>query len=121
MMFGKKKRIAELEAEVNRYRANLQNESAAHTTEENALRNQVEYLVRTIRQMDDQIFAMSQCADFNQMRPHFLTLSDGMTARKVAESNRIADILRPQLIETYKPAKADAQDDAVRALKNWNG
>lgn len=68
-----------------------------------ASRNQVEYLVRTIREMDDKIFAMSQCTDWGQMRPYFNTLHDGMTARKVAESNRIADILRPQLLETYKP------------------
>ena len=102
-MFGKKARIAALEAEVNRLTANLRNESAQHTAEEGALRNQVEYLVRTIRQMDDQIFAMSQKTDWVSMRPHFQTLSDGMTARKVAESDRIADILRPELIETYKP------------------
>ncbi len=70
-----------------------------------ASQNQVEYLVRTIRQMDDQIFAMSQKTDWGQMHPHFLTLSDGMTARKVVESDRIGDILRPQLEATYAPSQ----------------
>jgi uncharacterized coiled-coil protein SlyX len=105
MMFGKKKRIAELEAKNAR-----QADVITQLIEVNQdLRNQVEYLVRTIRQMDDQIWQMSQCTDWHQMRPYFVTLSDGMTARKVAESNRISDVLRPQLIETYKPP-ADGSD-----------
>jgi len=143
-MFGKKAKIAELEAELREQREyimKLQRESAEFVPQLRASQNQVEYLVRTIRQMDDQIFAMSQRTDWVSMRPHFQTLSDGMTARKVAESDRIADILRPELIETYKPhgespvqtsrpkligtynaqEKHDPQDDAIRALKNWNG
>lgn len=68
-----------------------------------AAQNQIEYLVRTIRDMDDQIFKISQNADgsWARVQPNIKTLCDGMTARKVAESNRISDILRPQLIETY--------------------
>jgi hypothetical protein len=113
MMFGKSKALRKLNADLidtvadqRQHIEKLQRESAEFAPQLRAAHNQIEYLVRTIRQMDDQIFAMSQCTDFNQMRPHFLTLSDGMTARKVAESNRIADILRPQLIETYRPTDA---------------
>jgi len=120
-MFGKKKRIAELEAELARQddailQAAMQLKPPL--SENRELKNQVEYLVCTIRQMgdqirqmDDQIWQMSQCTDWSQMRPHFNTLSDGMTARKVAESDRISDILRPQLIETY-----NAQTNAPKRL-----
>jgi hypothetical protein len=102
-LFGRK-RIAELEAtntNLNRRLEQWEIDWKAQQDAESKAHNQVEYLVRTIRQIDDQIFAMSQKTDWLSMRPHFQTLSDGMTARKVTESNRIADILRPQLIETY--------------------
>jgi len=71
-----------------------------------ALANQVEYLVRTIRQTDDIIFSISQCVDWESMRPRVAQLTDQMTARKVAESNRIGDLLRGELIETYAPGMA---------------
>lgn len=102
-MFGKKARIAALEKENAQLRANYINETNHNRTEEASLRNQLEYLVRTIRDMDDQIFRMSQCGDWNSMRPMFNKLQDGMTHRKVAESNRINDVLRTELISTYKP------------------
>lgn len=108
-LFGKR-RIAELEAERDRLRINLLNESDQHRIEEAASANQlagakaqVEYLVRTIRDMDQEIYNMGQKADWASQRPHFVKLHDEMTARKVAESKRIGDLLRPQLIETYKP------------------
>lgn len=66
-----------------------------------AAQNQVEYLVRTIRDMDQEIWNMAQKTSWEQQRPHFIKLQDGMTARKVAESNRIGDLLRPQLLDTY--------------------
>lgn len=68
-----------------------------------AARNQIEYLVRTIRQMDDIIFSMAQAADgsWKSVQPRFAQLHDQMTARKVAESNRIGDVLRGELINTY--------------------
>src|SRR5689334_4120857 len=67
-----------------------------------AAKNQIEYLVRTIRQTDDIIFSISQCTNWESMRPRVAQLTDQMTARKVAESNRIGDILRQELIDTYK-------------------
>lgn len=98
-----KKRERELEAEVDRLRANLLNESAQHRVEEQALRNQVEYLIRTIRQTDDIIFSIQQSADgsWKTVQPRFAQLVDQMTHRKVAESNRISDLIRPELIKTY--------------------
>jgi len=110
-LFGRK-RIVELEqanANLNRRLSEWEDQWKERNSESTALRNQVEYLVRTIRQMDDQIFAMSQCTDWNAMRPYFLHLSDAMTARKVAESNRIGDIMRQELIDTYTPRPINAQ------------
>lgn len=72
-------------------------------SENRALKNQIEYLVRTIREMDDKIFAMSQCSDWPQMRKYFTPLSEGMTARKVVESRRITELLVPELAKTYQP------------------
>jgi hypothetical protein len=71
-----------------------------------AAQNQVEYLVRTIRDMDQEIWNMGQKTDWNQQRPHFVKLHDEMTARKVAESKRIGDVLRGELISTYAPNMA---------------
>jgi uncharacterized coiled-coil protein SlyX len=102
-LFGKK-RIAELELALATEKACV--EGFIKDMEEErkisqGLRNQVEYLVRTIRQTDDIIFAISQCTDWTTMRPRVAQLTDQMTARKVAESNRIGDLLRPQLLDVY--------------------
>ena len=109
-MFGRKaRRIVELEtanAQLKHCLNEWQDIWSKDQKEVVGLRNQIEYLVRTIREMDDQIFSMSQCMNFLQMQPNLRTLCDGMTARKVAESNCIADVLRPQLIDTYRPINA---------------
>jgi multidrug resistance efflux pump len=66
-----------------------------------AAQNQVEYLVRTIRDIDEQIYKMSQCTSWAVMRPNFLNLEEGMISRKRAESDRIGELIRPELIKTY--------------------
>lgn len=104
-LFGKK-RIAELEAENARLRSNLLNEEAQHRTEETALKNQNEYLIRTIRDMDDKLFSISQCTDWPQMQPRISALVEEMTARKVIESKRIGSLITRELHETYKPESA---------------
>jgi len=68
-----------------------------------ALRNQVEYLVRTIRDMDQEIWNMAQRIDWNGKLPHFQKLYEEMIARKVMESKRIGEIVRKELIDTYTP------------------
>lgn len=65
------------------------------------LANQVEYLVRTIRDMDQEIWNMSQRTDWNSQRPHYNKLQEGMIARKHAESERINTIIRGEIIDTY--------------------
>lgn len=102
-LFGRK-RIVELERANDNLSQRLMQcdiEGAKAMKEARELRNQVEYLVRTIRDMDQEIWNMGQKDNWPAQRPHFAKLHDEMTARKVAESKRIGDILRPQLIETY--------------------
>jgi hypothetical protein len=67
------------------------------------LRNQVDYLIRTIRDMDDKIFSISQCTDWPQIRPRVAALVDEMTARKVNESKAIGRVITERLHEVYKP------------------
>ncbi len=87
------KRIKELE----RGNERLQNEVRM-------LKNQVEYLVRTIRDTDQEIWNMGQRTDWVSQRPHFVKLQEGMIARKHAENERISTIIRGELIDTYKPS-----------------
>lgn len=104
-LFGRK-RIRQLEESLadNNRLFNIQQIGWKESEERlSAMRNQVEYLVRTIRDMDQEIWNMAQKLDWPAQRPHFVKLQDGMTARKHAENERINDILRPQLIETYGP------------------
>jgi hypothetical protein len=97
-MFGRK-RIKELEA-----KNDSQFDHLMELARENeALRNQIDYLIRTIRQTDDRIFAMSQQLGWDNMRPIFAQLKDEMTARKVAESNRIGVLVEGELHNVYNP------------------
>lgn len=100
-MFGSKRRIAELEAANAKLQMDLVDERNRHHPDLLVARNQVEYLVRTIRDMDEQIYKMSQCNDWYGMQPHFRDLAEGMTVRKRAESDRIGELIRPELIKTY--------------------
>jgi hypothetical protein len=97
-LFGRR-RIAQLEESL----AQKDDEYTALASQLRAAQNQVEYLVRTIRDMDQEIWNMGQKTDWSQQRSHFMKLHDEMTARKDAESNRIGDILRGELIDTYAP------------------
>jgi septal ring factor EnvC (AmiA/AmiB activator) len=83
----------------------LQRADSQFQIDYHAARNQIEYLVRTIRDMDEQIYKMSQCSDWAQMRPNFQSLNEGMLVRKRAESDRINELLRPELIKTYNDQK----------------
>lgn len=90
--FGWKRKALELEAK-----------NSALKLEQIALRNQIDYLIRTIRDTDDKIFSMGQCTSWESMRPRFNILHDEMTARKVVESHRIGALITNELHDTYKP------------------
>ena len=88
--FFKKKSVAALKAE---------NEKL--TADARQLANQVEYLVRTIRDMDQEIWNMSPRTDWTTQRPHYNKLLEGTIARKHAESERIGTLIREETIKTY--------------------
>jgi len=85
-------------------RRNHQHETKITNLERELLakENQITYLVKTIREMDDQIFKMGQMMSWESMRPFFAALHEQTMARKVNESNRIRDILLPELNATYQ-------------------
>jgi len=55
-----------------------------------------------IRTIDQLIYRMSQCIDWHTMRPIFNELQSRQEKRQKAESNRITDIMRRELISVYK-------------------
>ena len=117
-LFGHK-RIAELRedlAQADESNTIAQERITRLETKNRELANQVEYLVRTIRDMDQEIWNMGQKTDWNQQRPHFRKLHDEMTARKVAESKRIGDVLRGEIIDTYSPSKQIGSPDWNREV-----
>jgi hypothetical protein len=78
-----------------------------------SLRNQIDFLVRTIRDMDDKLFSISQCTDWPQMRPRIAALVDEMIARKVNESKAIGRVIEDRLREVYKP-----EAEALKRITN---
>lgn len=87
MLFTKNARkISELSQEINRLHTKLLKERAKITS-----------LLKTIREMDDQIFRISQCQSFDQIRPHLNNLAEGMMIRKRIESDRISDLIVKEL------------------------
>lgn len=106
---GRKRRIQQLEeslADKERL-TNIQQlgwkETEAKLT---AAKNQIEYLVRTIHDMDQVIWDIGQQTSWEGMRPYYTKIQEGTIARKHAESNRIGDILRGELIDAYAPSAA---------------
>ena len=106
-LFGKR-RIAQLRDDLAQAdEANSAAQARARDLEakNRALANQVEYLVRTIRDMDGQIFQIGQLADgsWTRVRNNFANLHEGMMARKRAESDRVGAILSTEIIKAYAP------------------
>jgi len=106
-LFGKR-RIAQLREDLAQ--ADEQNSAAQARARDleaknRALANQVEYLVRTIRDMDGQIFQIGQLADgsWSRVRSNFANLHEGMMARKRTESDRVGAILQTEIIKAYAP------------------
>lgn len=96
-IFGKK-RIAELEKELSNITACYRNE----TNEINRLEASEYQLMTKIREMDQLIFAMSQCTSWEQMQPIFAKLKTFTDARMIDESNRIKQVLIPEMQKTYR-------------------
>lgn len=59
-------------------------------------------LMRTIRDMDQAIFSISQVApDWDRMRPLFAELLDGTNLRMSDENNRIKEVLIQEMQKAY--------------------
>lgn len=59
-------------------------------------------LMGKIRDMDTTIFSMSHCDSWEQMRPYFQSLLADTIARRTDESNRIANLLIPEMQKAYR-------------------
>lgn len=58
-------------------------------------------LMSRIRDMDQLIFAMSQCTDWPSMQPIFAKLKTFTDARMIEESKRIEKVLIPEMKKAY--------------------
>jgi hypothetical protein len=67
----------------------------------NSLDKANEVLIAQIREMDQLVFQMSQQDNWDNMRPYFNTLQNCTTYRMQHESNRIRDVLIPEIKKAY--------------------
>lgn len=58
---------------------------------------------RKIRDMDQLIFAMGQCTSWEEMRPIFVKLKTFTDQRMIDESDRIKQVLIPEMQKAYQP------------------
>ena len=81
--------------------------------------NEVLRLVALLRQQDQQIFRMSQCSSWEQMRPIFQSLCEATFDRMRNESDRIRTLMIPQIREAYLEAtpKAEPQTPQIEGGK----
>lgn len=59
-------------------------------------------LMQRIREMDQLIFAMSQCSSWTEMQPIFAKLKTFTDARMIDESRRIESVLIPEMKKAYR-------------------
>lgn len=59
-------------------------------------------LMSKIRDMDQLIFSMSQCTSWEEMQPIFAKLKTFTDARMIDESNRIKQVLIPEMQKAYR-------------------
>lgn len=63
--------------------------------------NEVLRLVALLRGIDQDLYKLSQCANFAEMRPIISRLCEGTFSRMQAESDRIRTLMIPQIREAY--------------------
>jgi len=71
--------------------------------------NEVLRLVALLRQQDQLILRISQCANFAEMRPLIAQLCEGTFQRMQDESDRIRTLMIPQIREAYLEAATKAE------------
>lgn len=76
----------------------------AHSDRNKVIENQeqtIREMADTIHSMDQMIYQMGQCPDWQSMLPLFNQLQTGQERRMEKESNRIRDIMCRELISVY--------------------
>lgn len=96
-LFGRK-RIAELE----RANTNLNRRLQQWENDHDATIDREMSLIQRIREMDQLIFAMSQCSSWTEMQPIFAKLKTFTDARMIDESRRIESVLIPEMRKAYR-------------------
>ena len=61
----------------------------------------IKELADIIRAHDQLIYSMTKCSDWPTMRPYFTELQRGQCSRQRAESDRITNIIRRELLSDY--------------------
>jgi thioredoxin reductase len=93
-MFNRgKKRIEELEKAERYYNTKI--DEFQH--DKVMLERKIDYLLQTIRKMDEQIYNMGQRTNWEDMRKHFQDLHEQMLVRKKIESDRIGSLIEGEL------------------------
>lgn len=65
------------------------------------LESRIFKLTCTIREMDQQVFSMGQQPSWDLMRPYYQKLQIGTDQRMKDESNRIRNVLVPEMMKAY--------------------
>lgn len=92
-----KRRIVELEIAIREANATIEK----LVRDENNVYASRDALIKTLRDQDQLIYFMSQCTDWPSMRKHFNKLQEGTDRRMRLESDRIRDVLIPEVRKAY--------------------
>lgn len=90
-LFNKRK-LTNLETQINSQKATIRRQQASELS-----------LQRKLRDIDQLVFAMGQCSSWEQMQPIFAKLKQGTDQRMIDESNRIKQVLIPEMQKVYRP------------------
>lgn len=106
-IFGRK-RIAELEKALEDQDLAMVVQLKDAITKAALLQRSEQALTVKIREMDQLIFSMSQCTSWEEMRPIFAKLQAMAGARMIDESDRIKQVLIPEMQKAYREECIDA-------------
>jgi hypothetical protein len=76
---------------------------AAAAAEIDLLKQQILEMADDIRQMDQLVYKISQCLTLDEIQPYLAELVRLTRTRMRAESDRITDVMRKELISVYAP------------------
>lgn len=97
-----RKLVTELVEALNEHRRLLDSEKIESSDRIIELEASELALMVKIRDMDQLIFSMSQCSSWDQMQPIFAKLKTSTDKRMIDESNRIKQVLIPEMQKAYR-------------------